>query len=140
MRKLIDINDEEVGKLKIEAVKQGKSFKSYLEDKILINEHNDKVDYLFEKENSFATLLSIDVEKQTKTDLVKIMLSETQEGRGVVSHLIDCYHIVYKDVHSTDKKHDEELIVFLEYIVDEINCLLPGLKENILDYNYEQIP
>jgi hypothetical protein len=141
MRKLIDIADEHIERLKIEAVKQGKSFKSYLEDKILMKGLDERINYIFTHENGFepVTLLN----ENSISELTQIILSETQESRGVSSYLIDSFNLAYGyDDEMYDEKEEnidnllekkQHLIQFMKDIVGELNMLIEANQEMILE-------
>jgi len=132
MKKLIDIADEEVEKLKIEAVKQGKSFKSYLEDKILMKWIDERINSTFVHENGFNPITELK-ENSISSELAQIILSETQESRGVSSYLIDSFDLAYKNDSIDEKSHKKELIRFMKDVVDELNMLIETNEEMLLD-------
>ena len=132
MRKLIDIADEHLEALKIQAVKEGKSFKFYLEDKILAEHRSKSIEAEYQKD--------IEEYKSKRggsiTELAELMLRNYNTSPTLMDYLYDTF------IDLTEKEdeftNNIKWIGFLELVKQSCQSYIEINKESLPNINTKQ--
>ncbi len=126
MKKLIEIRDEEVTKLKIEAAKQGKSLKKLIEERILIDNLNKVIEERFENENSDIGELS------------KLFMNGSDKATVAYDYILDCFGEATGNKDDSKIEFYFERLRFLFSLIDYTESMITILKDRIYtDFNAE---
>ena len=126
MKKLIDIRDEEVVKLKIEAAKQGKSFKKLIEERVLVDNLNKTIEEMFEKENS------------NLSELTKLFMQGGDKATVSYDYVLDCFGEATQNQDDSKIEFYFERLDFLFSLNEYAESMINILKDRIYtDFNAE---